>query len=99
MKLIKELNDSLNPIDPVLEAIKSLDSDWATQLDDDQVEMLADYMHEMIRDRQKRGNEMAAGDAAFMALEDVAGFETASQKVIQKTVERLIASYSKKFGS
>lgn len=98
MKLIKELNDATKPTDPVMEAIKNVDH-WATQVDDQQMEMLVDYMHEMIRDRQLRGNEMAVGDAASMALEDVAGFETAPQRVVQQTVERLIAMYNKKFGS
>ena len=98
--LIKDINDSLKEKDPVTEAIKQVSEAGMdpTYLHDEQVDMLIDYMREMIRDRQKRGNDMAVGDAAFMALEDVAGFETAPKRVIQKTAERLIAAYQKKFG-
>ena len=95
MKLIKNINDSLKPKDPVVEAMKSLVND--TTLDDEQIESLADYMHEMIRDREQRGGTMQVADAAFMALEDVAGFEVAPKKEVQKTVERMITAYKMKF--
>src|ERR1700722_8004285 len=98
MKLIKQLNDTLKAPDPVTEAIKSLQEgeDWATQLDDQQVDMLVDYMKEMIDFAQKRGQQMPPEEAASMALEDVAGFETASQRVIKTTVARLVQAYLKK---
>ncbi len=97
IKLIKELNDSLNPVDPVVEAMNSLDFS-PTELDDDQLAMLADYMKEIIDDRRKKGSELSADEAAYMALDDVAGFETANPRVVQKTVGRLVAAYNHKFG-
>ncbi len=98
MKLIKELNDALKPVDPVEAAIKSLgeSDDWTEQLDDDQVEMLAEYMKEMIVSSTKRGAQMSPEEAARMALEDVAGFETASARVLNQTVQRLVQAYLKK---
>lgn len=102
--LIQEIVGSLQPKDPVQEAIQSLDNpqqnpNWITQIDDDQVDTMIEYMHEIIRDRQMRGNDVAVGDAAWMAMEDVSGFETVPQKVAQQTVERLIATYEKKYGA
>jgi hypothetical protein len=100
MKLIKELNDSLKPVDPLEQAIKSLEEneDWTTQLDDEQVDMLADYMKEMIDSAKKRGQQMSPEQAAGMALEDVAGFETAAPKVMKETIARLAQAYMKKNG-
>jgi hypothetical protein len=99
MNLIKELNDNLKAKDPVTEAIKSLsENDDMTSLHDDQVEMLADYMHEMMEDAKVRGNLMDVQDAAGMALEDVAGFETATKKAHQAMVARLMRAYIKKYG-
>ena len=100
MKLIKELNDKLKPIDPVTEAINSLDhpEEIDNTLDDEQIEMLADYMKEMIDFATKRGQQMAPQEAAGMALEDVAGFEAASPAVMKETVGRLVQAYTKKNG-
>lgn len=99
MKLIKELNDSLKPVDPLAEAIKSLDEgDWSTEIDDEQVEMLADYMKEMLDSATKRGQQMPPEEAAGMALEDVAGFEGASPRVMKATINRLVQAYNKKNG-
>lgn len=100
MKLIKELNNSLKPVDPLEEAIKSLqeNDDWTTQLDDEQIDMLADYMKEMLDSGKKRGQQMSAEEAAGMALEDVAGFEAAAPKVLKATVARLVQAYMKKNG-
>ncbi|MDE1830205.1 MAG: hypothetical protein KGI25_07765 [Thaumarchaeota archaeon] len=100
MKLIKELNNSLKPLDPIEEAIKSLkeNDDWATQLDDEQVEMLADYMKEMVDFAKKRGQNMPAEEAAGMALEDVAGFEGVSQRVMKATINRLVQAFNNKNG-
>lgn len=94
--LIKALNDSLKEKDPVLEAIKEVDQ---THLEDEQVEMLADYMREMIHDAKVRGSLIDLQDAAGMALEDVAGFETAPKKVLQATVARLMKAYIAKYGN
>ncbi len=98
MSLIKELNNSLKPVvvDPVLEAMAEVD---ATHLEDEQIEMLADYMNEMIGDAKKQGNALDIENAAGMALEDVAGFETAPKKVLQSTVARLVKAYVDKFGT
>lgn len=100
MKLIKEMNDSLKPVDPVAEAIKSLKegADWMTQIDDEQVDGLADYMKEMIDFAKQRGQQMPPEEAAGMALEDVAGFEGASPKVMKATIARLVQAYTKKLG-
>ncbi len=100
MSLIKELNDKLKPADPVEEAIKSLSeaTDEMHQLHDDQIETLADYMKEMMDDAKVRGTLMDIKDAAGMALEDVAGFETAPQRVIKAIVARLMRAYIKKYG-
>jgi len=95
MKLIQDLQNSLKPKDPVVEAMAAVD---ATHLEDEQVEMLADYMKEMIDDAKVRGNLLDVQQAAHMALEDVAGFETASQRVMKETVARLMRVYIKKFG-
>lgn len=95
MSLIKDINDSLKPKDPVLEAMQQVD---ATHLEDEQIDSLADYMKEMIDDAKVRGGLMDVQDAASMALEDVAGFETASNRVMQATVARLMKAYIKKFG-
>lgn len=97
IKLIKELNDSLQPLDPVVEAVNSLDFD-PTGLDEDQVVMLADYMKEIIDSRHKKGSELAAEEAAYMALDDVSGFETANPRKVKQAVERLVAAYNQKFG-
>ena len=97
MKLIEEIVKSLQPKDPVLEAIKSLEQD-PTHLEDDQVEMLADYMQEMIAASKKRGNVMSPQEAAGMALEDVSGFETAPPKILSNMTSRLVQAYLKKFG-
>lgn len=101
MNLIKELNDTLKQPDPVEQAIKSLgeNEDWTTQIDDDQADMLADYMKEMMDSAMKRGQQMAPEDAAGMALEDVAGFEGASPRVLSATRNKLVQAYNKKFGS
>lgn len=102
VKLIKELNDSLKPKDPVAEALKSLGEmgmPMPTELEDDQVEMLADYMKEMIEAARKRGTDMSVEDAAGMALEDVAGFETAPKRVLSATIQRLAQAYTQKFGA
>jgi ferritin len=99
MKLIKDINNSLKEKDPVTEAIKQVSENMdPTHLDDEQVEMLADYMKEMIEDAKVRGSLMDVQDAAGMALEDVAGFETAPKRVLQATVARLMRAYIKKFG-
>lgn len=98
--LIKTLNDSLKPKDPVQEAIDSVDDPFnPTHLDDEQVEMLADYMKEMIDFSKKRGQPMSVEDAAGMALEDVAGFEGAPKAMVSATVKRLAQVYVKKFGA
>lgn len=97
--LIKDINDSLKAKDPVTEALKQVAENMEpTHLEDEQVEMLADYMKEMIDDAKVRGSLMDLQDAAGMALEDVAGFEEAPNKVIQATVARLMKAYIKKFG-
>lgn len=97
--LIKQMNDSLKPKDPVQEAIKQVSEGMdTTSLDDEQIEMLADYMKEMIDDAQIRGGLIDVQHAAYMALEDVAGFETASKKILQTTVARLMRAYVKKYG-
>lgn len=100
MKLIKELNNSLKPKDPVTEAINSLDQpeELNNQLDDDQIDMLVDYMKEMIDFSKKRGQQMVPQEAAGMALEDVAGFEDAEPRVVKETVARLVQAYQKKTG-
>lgn len=95
VNLIKELNDSLKPKDPIETAIA--EAMETTQLHDDQIEMLADYMREMIDGAKKRGVEQNVQDAAGMALEDVAGFETASRKVLQSTIARLVRAYEQKY--
>ncbi len=93
--LIKSINDSLKPKDPVMEAIKELDT---THLEDEQVEMLADYMKEMIDDAKVRGRLTDVQDAAGMALEDVSGFENATKKQLQSTIARLMKAYVTKYG-
>lgn len=117
MSLIKQIVESLKPIDPVKEAIDSVnrvhkavdetikeiremeeEEDWATYIDDEQVEMLADYMKEMIDSSKKRGQKTTPEEAAGLALEDVAGFEAAPPKVMKETVTRLVQIYNKKFG-
>lgn len=99
MKLIQELQDSLKPADPVTEAIKSIaENTDPTHLEDEQVDSLADYMKEMIDDAQVRGSLLDIKDAAGMALEDVAGFEGVSNKVLQAMIARLMRAYVKKFG-
>lgn len=114
MKLIKEINDSLKPPDLVQDAIDSVNrvykavdqsikeiremDDWQAQLEDDQVDMLVDYMKEMIDFAKKRGQEMAPEEAAHMALEDVAGFEGASPTVMKETIARLVRTHLKKTG-
>ena len=99
MNLIKSINESLKAKDTVKEAIDSLASHVdSTHLDDEQIEMLADYMKEMIDSTKTRGNAMDVAEAAHMALEDVAGFETASKKALAATVARLVRAYTQKFG-
>lgn len=100
MNLIKEIADSLKAKDPVAEAIKQVTENMGdpTHLDDEQIEMLADYMKEMIDDAKVRGNLVDLQDAATMALEDVAGFEGAAKRVIEATVARLMRAYIQKFG-
>lgn len=94
MSLIKEIVNSLKPKDPVVEALAAVD---ATYLDDEQIAQLADYMNEMIKGAAKRGQELEPMQAALMALEDVAGFESAPQKVWKATAEKLIKSYNRQF--
>lgn len=100
MSLIKNINDSLKAKDPVAEAIKLVSEgvNDPTYLHDDQVEQLADYMKEMMDDAKVRSTLLDVQDAAGMALEDVAGFEGASQRVMKATVARLVSAYVKKFG-
>ncbi len=95
MSIIMEIVNSLKPKDPVVEAIAEVE---ATHLDDDQVEMLASYMKEMIDDAEKHGRTLASQEAALMALEDVAGFETASKKILNATAARLVRAYNNLFG-
>lgn len=95
--LIKELNDSLKPKDAYQVALEGLED--PTHLEDEQVVMLADYMKEMMDDAKVRGSLMDLKDAAGMALEDVAGFETAPNKVLQATVARLMKAYIAKYGN
>ncbi len=97
MKLIKEINKSLHTPDPVEQAILEVDGDLQTELGEDQIVLLADYMHEMIISARKRGRDMFADDAAYMALEDVAGFETVPPRVKKEIVVRLVRAYEQKY--
>lgn len=96
MNLIKEIVDSLKPKDPVQEAVDLLDD--PTHLEDDQIDHLAEYMNEMIVAATKRGTTMPPQEAARMALEDVAGFESANPRQMSATVNRLVQAYTKRFG-
>jgi len=97
--LIKEIASSFYPKDPIQEAIDSLSDDEMHNIDEDQLETLVDYMREMIEHAKARGNTMPPSDAAGMALEDVAGFETAPPEVERETINRLVRDYVKKFGA
>lgn len=97
MNLIKQLNDSLQPKDAMQVALEGMND--PTHLEDDQIDSLADYMKEMMDDAKVRGSLMDLKDAAGMALEDVAGFETAPNKVLQATVARLMKAYIAKYGN
>jgi hypothetical protein len=99
MNLIKEIVNSLKKKDPVQEAINAIDMEDPTQLEDDQVEHLIEYMNEMIAAAQKRGTMMPPAEAAHMAIEDIAGFETASPRQTDSAVNKLVQAYLKKFGS
>lgn len=94
--LIKELNSSLKPKDIVQTVIEQMND--PTHLDDEQIDSLADYMKEMMDDAKVRDHLINAKEAAQMALDDVAGFETAPKKVVDATVVRLMKSYINKFG-
>ena len=97
--LIKEIAGSFYPKDPIQEAIDSLDDEDMHTIDEEQMETLVDYMKEMIDHSTSRGSRMAPADAAGMALEDVAGFETAPPDVMKETINRLVRDYVKKFGT
>jgi hypothetical protein len=100
--LIKELNNMLKPKDPVQQVIENMNNEFIERsqhyLDDEQVEVLADYMHEMIKDAGVRDHLINNKEAALMALDDVAGFETAPKRVIDATVARLMQAYIAKYG-
>lgn len=99
MSIIKEIANSLRPKDPITSAIAEAMAEVdATHLEDEQIEMLADYMKEMIDGAAKRGQTLAPEEAALMALEDVEGFETAPQKILKATAARLVRSYHDQFG-
>ncbi len=94
--LIKSINDSLKPKDPVTEAMKEVDQ---THLEDDQVEMLADYVKEMVDHAKKQGIDKDLEEVAMMALEDVAGFETAPERILAATAAKIVKAYLAKFGN
>lgn len=99
--LIKDINDSLKTPaekDPVLEALQSLADEDMTNLHDDQIEGLVDYMKEMIDSSNKNAGALSPTEAAHMALDDVAGFETAPKRIIAATIQRMLDAYAKKFG-
>lgn len=66
-------------------------------LDSQQVDTLVDYMKEIVDGATKRGKQIPAQQAAGMALEDIAGFETASRRVLHTTIARLVQAYTEKF--
>lgn len=64
-----------------------------TQLSVDQMRELVSYMRELI----EKGFANSPEDAAGLALEDVAGFETADERKIQSTISRLAHMYLKAY--
>lgn len=104
MNLIKDINNSLKPKDPVKEALNQvnemqLGDEEMTRLDDDQVNSIAEYMKEMLDASAKRGGSgLDVQEAAYLALEDIAGFETCPKKILHATAARLMRAYKEKYG-
>lgn len=96
MGLIKDANNLLKSKDPVEQAIEELEVNEAmskTYLDDTQVAELANFVNELITNMKAP----TAIDAAYMALENVPGFETASHPILKHTVQRIVDAYHNKF--
>lgn len=96
MDLIKQANKTVKNKDPVEEALEQVAVTEAlskTFLSDEQINELANHINDLL----KNFKAPDAIDAAYMALEDVPGFETASHPVLKLTVKRIVDAYHLKF--
>jgi len=105
MSLIKKINSDINNKNltkenildvknifdlPGVESVLKENSN--THLSSSQIKGLADYVREMMKLHKKDiDNKNEIEDTIRMALEYIAGFETADEKTIQDVVNRVVA--------
>ena len=76
-----------------MKLIQQINEAAKTHLSGDQMDRIADIMHDMI----SGGDVEDPHEAAHMNLENIAGFETAADDVKEKVIGHLITLYNQKY--